>query len=139
MNLLNQSDDPPVTVDVLQQVKPGCEDEFERVLSDLLLAAESFEGHLGVNIFRPTDRHHPEYRIIFKFDHMSNLTSWENSPIRHRLLEHTKRLTVGSNYQRLTGLEGVRNMVYLAKSRCDRSASSLQNGDRHLAGDFAID
>jgi uncharacterized protein len=105
MNPLNQSDDPPVTVDVLQQVKPGCEDEFERVLSDLLVAAEAFEGHLGVNIFRPTDRSNPEYRIVFKFDHLSNLTHWENSPIRHRLLERTKRLTVGSKYQRLTGLE----------------------------------
>jgi uncharacterized protein len=105
MNPLNQSDVPPVTVDVLQQVKPGCEDEFEQVLSDLLIAAEAFDGHLGANIFRPTDRNNPEYRIVFKFDHLSNLSRWENYPIRHRLLERTKRLTIDSKYQRLTGLE----------------------------------
>jgi uncharacterized protein len=105
MNPLNQSDDPPVTVDVLQRVKPGCEDEFEQVLSDLLIAAEAFDGHLGANIFRPTDRHNPEYRIVFKFDHLSNLSRWENSPIRQRLLERTKRLTIDTKYQRLTGLE----------------------------------
>jgi uncharacterized protein len=105
MQLLNQSNDLPVTVDVLQQVKPGCEDEFEQVLSNLIVAAEAFEGYLGVNIFRPTDRCHPEYRIVFKFDHLSNLTRWEDSPIRQQLLERTKHLTVGSKYQRLTGLE----------------------------------
>ncbi|MEZ2229684.1 MULTISPECIES: antibiotic biosynthesis monooxygenase [unclassified Microcoleus] len=105
MNPLNQSDDSPVTVEILEQVKPGCEDEFERLLSDILVAAAAFEGHLGVNIFRPNDRSNREYRIVFKFDHLSNLTSWENSPIRHRLLERIKRLTVGSEYQRLTGLE----------------------------------
>lgn len=106
MNPLNQPDDPPVTVDVLQQVKPGCEAEFEQVLSDLVKAAKGFEGHLGVNIFRPANHSNPEYRIVFKFDHLSNLHHWEDSAIRRRLLERTKRFTSGSNqFQTLTGLE----------------------------------
>jgi uncharacterized protein len=106
MNPLNQPDDLPVTVDVLQQVKSGCEAEFEQVLSDLVEAARGFEGHLGVNVFRPTNYNNPEYRVVFKFDHLSNLKRWEDSAIRRRLVERTKRLTIGSSkIQRLTGLE----------------------------------
>jgi antibiotic biosynthesis monooxygenase (ABM) superfamily enzyme len=84
MNPLNPPDDPPVTVEVLQQVKPGFEAEFEQVLHDLIQVAEVFEGHLGVNIFRPSDSSHPEYRIVFKFDRMSNLRRWEASSDRQR-------------------------------------------------------
>jgi uncharacterized protein len=106
MDMVNQADDPPVTVDVIQQVKPGCEAAFEAVLLDLVRAAESFEGHLGVNIFRPATSTHPEYRVVFKFDHLSNLRLWENSATRRRLLERAKNLTVGSSkFQTLTGLE----------------------------------
>jgi uncharacterized protein len=98
--------DPPVTVDVVQKIKPGNEAEFEVVLADLIQAAKAFEGHLGANIFRPSDRANPEYRIVFKFDHLSNLRQWEESAIRRRLLERAKRLTVGeSKWQTLTGLE----------------------------------
>jgi uncharacterized protein len=106
MNIPNL-EDPPVTVDVLRQVKPGCEEAFESVLKDLLLAAQSFDGHLGVNVFRPSDRTHPEYRVIFKFDHLSNLKQWENSPIRNRLLERVNRLTLQNEPQGkvITGLE----------------------------------
>lgn len=106
MNIPNV-EDPPVTVDVLRQVKPGCEEAFEVVLKDLLAAAQSFDGHLGVNVFCPTDRTHPEYRVIFKFDHLSNLKQWENSPIRSRLLERANRLTLKNEPQVkvITGLE----------------------------------
>ncbi|PSB51715.1 antibiotic biosynthesis monooxygenase [Chamaesiphon polymorphus] len=106
MNTFDRSEDPPVTIEVIQQVKPDREAEFELVLHDLLTAAQSFEGHLGVNVFHPDDRAHPEYRIVFKFDRLSNLQSWENSPLRRRLLERTHSLTIGAGkYQRLTGLE----------------------------------
>jgi antibiotic biosynthesis monooxygenase (ABM) superfamily enzyme len=102
----NQNSDPPTTVDILQRVKPGCEPAFEAVLVDLIEAAKGFEGHLGVIIFRPTDRSNPEYRIVFKFDRMSYLKQWEQSAIRQKLLERANRLTVGSSQVSiLTGLE----------------------------------
>lgn len=69
----NNADDPPVTVDILQRVKPGCETAFEQVLTDLIAAARSFEGHLGVNVFRSGSNPNPEYRIVFKFDQVSHL------------------------------------------------------------------
>lgn len=106
MHSANQSADPPVTVDVVQKIQPGREAEFEQVLAALIEAAKAFEGHLGVNIFRPSDRAKPEYRIVFKFNHMSQLQQWEASAIRRKLLEQAKQLTVGaSQWQTLTGLE----------------------------------
>lgn len=106
MHSADQNADPPVTVDVVQKIKPGCEAEFEQVLADLVQAAKAFEGHLGANIFRPSDHANPEYRIVFKFDHLSNLRQWEASAIRRKLLERAKQLTVGdSKWQTLTGLE----------------------------------
>jgi uncharacterized protein len=103
---IQTSDDPPVTVDVLQKIKSGSEVEFERCLNDLILAAEAFDGHLGTNIFRPIDLDKPEYRIVFKFDHLSNLQRWETSPIRRRLLARIEPYAAGaSRWQILTGLE----------------------------------
>ncbi|PSB13859.1 hypothetical protein C7B61_16080 [filamentous cyanobacterium CCP1] len=102
----NQNSDPPATVDILQRVKPGCETEFEAVLADLIEAAKSFEGHLGVNVFRPIERTNPEYRIVFKFDRISHLKQWEMSAIRQKLLKRADRLTVGAGQVSvLTGLE----------------------------------
>lgn len=105
-SLENLSDDPPATVDILQRVKPGCEAEFESILTDLIEAARVFEGHLGVNVFRPGDRAHPEYRIVFKFDRISNLKRWEISAVRQKLLDRANRLTVDPGQTSiLTGLE----------------------------------
>jgi uncharacterized protein len=105
-NPIERTEEQPVTVDVMQRVKPGCEADFEQVLTDLIQAAEAFAGHLGVTVFRPSDRKNPEYRIVFKFDRLSHLRQWEYSPIRRRLLERAKRLTVDSGqFTILTGLE----------------------------------
>ncbi|MBW4640501.1 MAG: hypothetical protein KME05_20180 [Gloeocapsa sp. UFS-A4-WI-NPMV-4B04] len=81
-NVENPNHDPPATIDILQRVKPGFEAAFEVVLADLCEAAKTFEGHLGVNVFRPIDHANPEYRIVFKFDRISHLnfllSLWEN-------------------------------------------------------------
>jgi uncharacterized protein len=105
-NVENPNDDLPATVDILQRVKPSCEAAFEVVLADLIEAAKGFEGHLGVNVFRPSDRANPEYRIVFKFDRISHLKQWETSAIRQKLLKRANRLTVGSSQVSIfTGLE----------------------------------
>jgi uncharacterized protein len=94
--------DPPVTIDVIKQVKPGCEPEFEQALTDLITAAEGFDGHLGSNVFRTES----EYRVVFKFNHLSRLQQWENSAIRRKLVDRAERYTVGAGkFQVLTGLE----------------------------------
>lgn len=103
---VNQADDPPVTVDVLRRVKPGCEAAFEAVLSDLIAAASAYDGHLGVNVFRSGGNTNPEYRIVFKFASISQLKQWESSALRQRLLDRVKQLTVDQGQVSiLTGLE----------------------------------
>jgi antibiotic biosynthesis monooxygenase (ABM) superfamily enzyme len=101
-----ESDDTPVTVDVALSVKPACEQEFERILTEMIAAAEMFEGHLGVNIFRPDNTSNLQYRIVFKFDRHSNYRLWENSEIRKGYLAQIDRLILDkSKLQVLTGLE----------------------------------
>lgn len=102
----DDASDPPVTVDILQRVKPGNEVAFEQVLRDLIAAASAFEGHLGVNVFRSSNQPYSEYRVVCKFDHISNLQQWETSAIRQRLLKRANALTVDEGTTAiLTGLE----------------------------------
>lgn len=99
-------EDPPVTIVAAHKVKPGKEKVFEETMSGLLQAAMSFESHLGANILRSTDSADPQYRIIFKFDRMSNLRRWEESQERHEWLVRLASLTQSSlPLQILTGLE----------------------------------
>ena len=107
MNDSNYSNsDPPVTVVVSRQVKPGCEEAFEEFISGITAAAMTFEGHLGANIFRPSNPGDNEYRIIFKFDRQSNLQRWEESECRRQWLARAESLTLGPPIiEILTGLE----------------------------------
>jgi uncharacterized protein len=106
MNDWNNTDDPPVTISVSRRVKLGCEKEFEAIIIGITADAMSFKGHLGANIFRPTDTENPEYRVIFKFDRMSNLRRWEESEVRQQWLKRAEPLTLGlPDTQTLTGLE----------------------------------
>ena len=100
------SEDPPVTVVAAHRVKPGKEKAFEETMSGLLEAAMTFDGHLGANVLRPTVPTDPQYRIIFKFDRMSNLQRWERSEVRRIWLLRLAELTQESlPLQILTGLE----------------------------------
>lgn len=93
--------DPPVTIDVIKQVKPGYESQSERTLTHLIAVAEKFDGHLGASVFRINS----ESRLVFKFNH-SNLQHWEASAIRCKLLDRAERFSVREGkFQVLTGLE----------------------------------
>lgn len=99
-------DNPPVTVDVIQSVKPGKEKEFETLLAQFIDAASQFTGYLGASVFRPSEQSDRDYRIIFKFDRLEHLQQWEHSPIRQKLLTQAKELTVDDGtFSIITGLE----------------------------------
>lgn len=103
--MIDSSNDPPVTVSVLRRVKPGYEIAFEQAIVGICDVAMQFPGHLGVNVFRPANPSE-EYRIVFKFDRMSNLRRWEESDERRQWMEKLESLTSGKpEYQILTGLE----------------------------------
>lgn len=55
---------------------------------------------------RPTDTENLEYRVIFKFDRMSNLRRPEESEVRQQWLKRAEPLTLGlPDTQTLSGLE----------------------------------
>ncbi|MBD2105924.1 antibiotic biosynthesis monooxygenase [Nodosilinea sp. FACHB-13] len=98
--------DLPVTVDVMQSVRPGKDREFETLLEKIIGTASTFEGYLGSSVFRPNEQNPSEYRIIFKFDRLENLKRWENSTARQKFLSVAKELTVDDGtFSIITGLE----------------------------------
>jgi antibiotic biosynthesis monooxygenase (ABM) superfamily enzyme len=87
-----QGEDPPVTAVASRQVKPGSEQQFEEWVSGILAAANTFPGYLGSEVLRPSEHDDNEYKIVFRFDHASNLHAWENSEERHHWLRKSRPL-----------------------------------------------
>ena len=98
--------DPSVTVTIARRVKPEFKAEFEAFLTGVTHACGQFSGYLGSNVFRPVNADDPEYRIIFKFDRLSNLRLWEASAERQYWFAIAEPLTISPpQIQVLTGLE----------------------------------
>lgn len=98
--------DPPVTVDVMQSVRPGHEREFEQLLEQIIATASTFDGYLGASVFRPSEHNQSEYRVVFKFDRLQHVKQWEKSAARQQYLAQAKQLTVDDGtFSILTGLE----------------------------------
>jgi antibiotic biosynthesis monooxygenase (ABM) superfamily enzyme len=99
-------DDPPVTAVASRRVKQGREQEFEEWLSGILAAAKEAPGYLGSEVLRPSDSEDDnEYRVVFRFDHASNLRAWENSEERQHWLRKVEPLQHEEKVHVLTGLE----------------------------------
>jgi len=99
--------DPPVTAVASRRVKPGREREFEEWIPGILASASEFPGYLGSEVLRPNeDSEDDEYRIVFRFDHASNLHAWEDSEERHHWLRKSRPLLrEEEKVHVLTGLE----------------------------------
>lgn len=69
----------PVTVVVAQQVKPGCEAQYEEWIRGITQVSSTYPGHLGANVIRPQPGVRPEYVVIFRFDSYETLKSWMTS------------------------------------------------------------
>src|ERR671927_432325 len=98
-------EDPPVTAIASRRVKQGRAQEFEEWVSGILAAANGFPGYLGSEVLRPSDSDDNEYKIVFRFDHASNLHAWENSEERQRWLRKAEPLQDEEKVHVLTGLE----------------------------------
>lgn len=96
----------PVTVIVTRKAKKGKIEEFEEWMDGITHEAMQFEGHMGVNIIRPSDLSNPEYVIIFRFNTYDNLAKWEKSEIRNEWVKKSKDVTEGeAKVEKQTGLE----------------------------------
>src|ERR671922_191079 len=65
--------DGPVTVIVTRIAKRDKIREFQEWMDGIIHEAMKFEGHMGVNVIRPSDLSNPEYVIIFRFNTFENL------------------------------------------------------------------
>jgi uncharacterized protein len=96
----------PVTVIVTRKAKKGKIKEFEEWMDGIIHEAMKFEGHMGVNIIRPSDLTNPEYVIIFRFSSYKNLKQWEKSEKRKEWLKKSRGITEGEPVIKMqTGLE----------------------------------
>jgi len=96
----------PVTVVVSRRVKPGCEAAYEEWIHGVTQAAGRFEGHRGMNVFRPSDADHPDYVLVFQFARQADLDRWVQSDERKAWLEKMQPLVQGpGKMDVLTGLE----------------------------------
>ena len=100
-----RGEDPPVTGVASRRVEPGREEEFEEWVSGILGAVKGFPGYLGSDVLRPKSAEEGEYRILYRFDHTSNLERWEDSEERRRWLDRAEPLVQEQTVGRLTGLE----------------------------------
>lgn len=99
------SEDPPVTAMASRRVKRGREQEFEEWVAGIISEARKAPGYLGSQVLRPSDPD-DEYRIVFRFDHASNLHAWESSEERRRWLDKSRPLLrEEEKVHVLTGLE----------------------------------
>jgi antibiotic biosynthesis monooxygenase (ABM) superfamily enzyme len=96
----------PVTVNVKIKAKKARIDEFEEWMDNIIHESMRFEGHMGVNIIRPSDASNPEYIVILRFDTYQNLAKWENSETQRIWFEKGKDLwEVEPRFAKRTGLE----------------------------------
>lgn len=80
--------------------------QLEESIRNLIAAALTFPGHLGVTVTRPSIPAQPGFRMVYRFDTSEHLRAWEESPDHARLVEIANRYTQGEPRRTvLTGLE----------------------------------
>jgi antibiotic biosynthesis monooxygenase (ABM) superfamily enzyme len=101
------SKDEPVTVAITRIVKPGCEEEFERVLHDFVQRSLDLPGQLGVHILRPAPGSGSrEYGILRRFESAEARDEFYRSPLFEEWKQKVAGLVEGEpRYERLSGLE----------------------------------
>jgi uncharacterized protein len=104
--LPHDQDEGPITLTITRRAKAGKTEEFERWLDGIIHEAMKFEGHMGVNVIRPSNMSNPEYLIILRFDNFENLAKWEKSEIRKIWIEKGEDLIEGkTKMEKQIGLE----------------------------------
>lgn len=121
--------DGPVTVVVTRIAKRDKIKEFEEWMDGIIHEAMRFEGHMGVNVIRPSNLSNPEYVVIFRFNTFENLARWENSEARREWIAKSKEVAEGEPVvEKQTGLE-----IWFTP----HSASGSIKGDKALSSSTA--
>lgn len=94
----------PVTVVVSRKVKPGREPEYEAWIKEVTRVALAYQGHLGMNVFRPQRAGDP-YVLVYKFDSGEHLDAWLHSEVRARMVQEAEALVDETHAEHISGLE----------------------------------
>ena len=94
----------PVTVVISRRVKPGKEPDYEAWIKAITKIATAYQGHLGMNVFRPQRAGDP-YVLVYKFDSGEHLDVWLNSEVRARMVQEAEALVDESHVEHVSGLE----------------------------------
>jgi len=71
-----------VTVVIRHRIRPGKEKDMEAWIRGITGLLQTFPGSQGFHVVRPTNPLNLEYLILIRFDTLSHLEHWENSPGR---------------------------------------------------------
>ena len=96
-----------VTVLVTRRIKPGQEAAYEKLMHDIMRAADEFPGHLGAQLVRPGEQPGSEpdlYHVVFAFDSQQHLQAWQDSPARSLGLAALEPLVAGPAQTQMIGL-----------------------------------
>jgi len=85
----------PVTTIIARMVKPDRLRDFEAWLTGINGIVREFNGYLGMDVIRPSDRDNPEYVIILRFEDYHNLKEWQESRARFDWVEKSDDMTFG--------------------------------------------
>jgi antibiotic biosynthesis monooxygenase (ABM) superfamily enzyme len=95
---------PPVSTQISMDVPAAKVGPFEDLLHEVLDAARTFDGHLGVDVLRPNDG--GTYRIIFRFRSRDEHDAWMESDRRHVLVGRVVDLLEGDGLPEVRSVDG---------------------------------
>lgn len=98
------TEDPPVTGILEAFVDRGHEAAFEARLRTLAEVSLRQPGHLGISTLRPAAPGEP-YRVIYKYDRLSNYDRWHASEERRELYAMVSQYAARAVARRESGLE----------------------------------
>lgn len=107
MNEITSNENQYVTAVISHRIIPGRELGYEEWIKGIAADARTFEGHLGVSIFKPKPNESPDYVTVLRFDNCHHLNNWLDSDLHQEWIERVKPLIQEpAKVQILTGLEG---------------------------------
>jgi antibiotic biosynthesis monooxygenase (ABM) superfamily enzyme len=94
-----------VTLAIQHHVLSNAQPQYEAWLSEIMPVAQSFAGHLGINVIRPA--HGTDvYTMVLRFDTDEHLRDWVDSETRRSLIARVQPfLAADEKIDIITGLE----------------------------------
>ncbi len=98
----------PVTVVLARRPAPGREDELVAWAHGVTSVAETFPGHLGAQIYPPSDPDCADVVVAFTFASAEELSTWEHSRERAEWVSRAQPLVQGeARAHGVSGFEGI--------------------------------